>query len=61
MVINEDGGSAVVTVELINEIENPFTLDYSTGEVPDGADGRYTPLYIDHSILHYVMLFNRGC
>ena len=37
--INEDDGSATVTVTLKNEIENDFVLDYSTGEVPDGADG----------------------
>ncbi|CAI8024988.1 FRAS1-related extracellular matrix protein 2, partial [Geodia barretti] len=36
--INEDGGIAVVNVRLLNEIENDFVLDYSTGEVPDGAD-----------------------
>lgn len=40
VVINEDGGSAVVTVRLLNEVEKDFVLDYNTGEVPDGADGR---------------------
>ncbi|CAI8024993.1 Extracellular matrix protein FRAS1, partial [Geodia barretti] len=38
VIINEDGGIAVVNVRLLNEIENNFTLDYSTGEVPDGAN-----------------------
>ena len=40
MVINEDGGTAVVNVRLVNEIENDFVLDYSTGEVPGGAEGK---------------------
>ena len=40
VVINEDEGFAVVTVRLLNEIENDFVLDYSTREVPDGADGK---------------------
>ena len=39
VVINENEGSAVVTVELLSEIENNFTLIYTTGEVEDGADG----------------------
>ena len=40
VVINEDGGTAVVNVRLVNEIENDFVLDYSTGEVPGGAEGK---------------------
>ena len=39
--INEDEGSATVTVQLQNEIEKEFVLNYNTGEVPDGADGMY--------------------
>ena len=37
--INEDGGIATVVVNLLNEIENDFVLEYKTGEVLDGADG----------------------
>ena len=38
-VVNEDGGFATIVVNLLNEIENDFTLEYKTGEVLDGADG----------------------
>ena len=38
--INEDGGVATLTVQLLNEIEDNFTLNYTTGVVPNGADGR---------------------
>ena len=55
--INEDGGIAVVNVRLLNEIENDFVLDYSTGEVPDGADGRYTHI---QTALSFTTRFNRG-
>ena len=37
--INEDGGIATVVVNLLNEIENDFVLEYKTVEVLDGADG----------------------
>ena len=37
--INEDGGFATIVVNLLNEIENDFVLEYKTGEVSDGADG----------------------
>ena len=39
VIINEDGGTAVVNVRLVNEIEKDLVLDYSTGEVPGGAEG----------------------
>ena len=45
--INEDGGIAVVNVRLLNEIENDFVLDYSTGEVPDGANGTLIQIVIE--------------
>ena len=38
--INEDAGSARVTVRLLNEIENNFILSYRTVEVDGGADGK---------------------
>ena len=41
IMINEGEGSATVTVQLQNEIEKEFVLNYNTGEVPDGADGMY--------------------
>ena len=47
VIINEDGGIAVVNVRLLNEIENNFTLDYSTGEVPDGANGTLIQIVIE--------------
>ena len=37
--INEADGSATVNIRLVNEVENDLTIDYSTGEVPDGAEG----------------------
>ena len=37
--INEDEGAAVLTVTILNEIENDFVLDYRTEEVPGGAEG----------------------
>ena len=37
---NEDDGIAVLIVRLLNEIENNFTLDYSTAEVQGGAEGK---------------------
>ena len=43
IIINEDGGSAVVVVRLVNEIEKDLTLDYGTGEVPNGAIGTCAP------------------
>ena len=43
IIINEDGGSAVVVVRLVNEIEKDLTLDYGTGEVPNGAIGMCVP------------------
>ena len=58
VIINEDGGVAVVNVRLLNEIENDFILDYRTGEVPDGADGRYTHI---QTALSFITHFNRGC
>ena len=45
--ISEDGGTAVVNVRLLNEIENDFVLDYSTGEVPDGANGTLIQIVIE--------------
>lgn len=39
VIINEDGGMAVVNVRLVNEIEKDLVLDYSTGEIPGGAEG----------------------
>ena len=39
VVINEDEGVATVDVILENEIENELSLDFSTSEVPNGADG----------------------
>ena len=45
--INEDGGTAVVNVRLLNEIENDFVLDYSTGEVPNGANGTLIQIVIE--------------
>ena len=39
VVVNEDGGVATVDVILENEIENELSLDFSTSEVPNGADG----------------------
>ena len=39
VVIDEDGGIATITVDLLNEIENDFTLSYSTADVPNGAEG----------------------
>ena len=47
VIINEDGGIAVVNVRLLNEIENDFVLDYSTGEVPDGANGTLIQIVIE--------------
>ena len=38
--VNEDGGFAELPIIVINPIESNFTLDYSTGQVPDGADGK---------------------
>ena len=37
----EGGGMAFITVQLQNEIEGNFTLNYATGEVSDGASGMY--------------------
>ena len=39
VVVNEDEGVATVNVMLENEIENELSLDFSTSEVPNGADG----------------------
>ena len=39
--VSEDGGMAVITVRLMNEIEGDFTLNYATGQVADGATGTY--------------------
>ena len=38
--VNENEGFAELPVIIINPIENNFTLDYSTGQVPNGADGK---------------------
>ena len=40
IVINEGAGSATVTVRLLNEIENNFTLSYRTAEFDGGAIGK---------------------
>ena len=37
----EDGGSASITVQLMNEIERNFVLKYKTGELPAEASGTY--------------------
>ena len=39
--VDEDGGSAVLTVQLQNEIERDFTISYATGQLPGGATGMY--------------------
>ena len=40
--INEDRGTAILMVRLVNEIERNFTLDYRTNQVPGGAEGTET-------------------
>ena len=35
----EGGGSAFITVQLMNEIERNFVLKYETGELPAEASG----------------------
>ena len=49
IVINEGAGSAIVTVRLLNEIENDFVLSYSTAEVDGGANGKKTYEFIQAS------------
>ena len=38
-VVSEDEGFATIVVNLLNEIENNFSLSYETEEIPDGAVG----------------------
>ena len=38
--VNEDEGIAELPIIIVNPIESNFTLDYSTGQVPNGADGK---------------------
>ena len=40
-IVDESGGSAVLTVQLLNEIERNFTINYATGELPNEATGIY--------------------
>ena len=39
IVVDEDSGTAEVCVEIGNEIENTFTVEYSTRVIADGATG----------------------
>ena len=47
IVINEDAGSATVTVRLLNQIENNFVLSYRTAEFDSGANGKKMHGFID--------------
>ena len=41
IMVMENGGTALIIVRLVNEIEGNFTLNYATGEVVGGASGKY--------------------
>ena len=45
----ESGGVAFLTVQLVNEIEENFTINYATREVADGASGTYMSVANHHS------------
>ena len=57
VVINEDGGIAMIIVDLLNEIENDFTLSYSTADVPNGAEGVF---YLYCICFYICFVSNRG-
>ena len=57
--INEDEGTAILMVRLVNEIERNFTLDYRTNQVPGGAEGTWN-LFLTRAFFHVLSCFH-GC
>ena len=48
VMVNEGQGIAEICIEIGNQIENSFTVTYTTAETPDGASGKSLPF------VHYI-------